>query len=71
MQDLDGMARHARELHDAASDSEDELVMDEAPSRIISTCSNLIQQCVAPPVVHSQSWSSNSQPRRLNGFCSV
>ena len=42
------MARYARELHDGADESEDELVMDEAPSQIISTCSNLIQEYVYP-----------------------
>ena len=40
------MARYARELHDGADESEDELVMDEAPSQIISTCSNFIQEYV-------------------------
>ncbi len=45
LQDLDGMARCARELHDApSSESEDETVTDDAPSRIISTCSVLLQQ---------------------------
>ena len=40
------MARYARELHDATDESGDEIVMDESPSQIISTCSNLIQEYV-------------------------
>ena len=46
LQDLDEMARYARELHDAEDESGDEIVMDESPSQIIATCSNFIQEYV-------------------------
>ncbi len=44
-QDLDEMARYARELHDLSyEESDDEVIMDEKPNEIISTCSNYIQK---------------------------
>ena len=39
------MARYARELHDLSyEESDDEVIMDEKPNEIISTCSNYIQK---------------------------
>ena len=51
------MARYARELHDGADESEDEVVMDEAPSQIISTCSNFIQEYVSFLCVKGTVWT--------------
>ncbi len=41
--DLDGLVNHARELHDGHNE-EDEVIIDDKPSQIITSCKNILQE---------------------------